>query len=288
MADYRTLARRTARKYGVPESVFLAMIGVESSWRPKAISSAGAVGLGQLMPGTARGLGVDPFDPKQNLDGAARYLRMQIDRFGNVRDALRAYNQGPNAISDASAGASYADKILGGSPKSASTRARAGAPRKSALPASRDDFLKIAFADDPEFLDLLQSVQMDEPPEQAVSAGPRDHRANAVQYAGKKMILPTSWSGTHVTDGLGWGTKTASDLMAKAGTLVGAPESGEVVRWGSAQGGQSMYFRGKSGRLYWLGHLDNIARPGTKVRRGQVLARVSADHPRPHVHIDAR
>lgn len=113
--------------------------------------------------------------------------------------------------------------------------------------------------------------------------------AFSTQYRGKTLVLPTQWKSTHPTDGLAdQGFRSAIDIMGNAGTPVGAPEDGEIVRWGSAQGGSSIWFRGKSGRLYWIGHIDNIAPPGTRVRRGQVIARISADHPRPHVHLDVR
>lgn len=98
------------------------------------------------------------------------------------------------------------------------------------------------------------------------------------------------WSGTHVTDGLDWnsGQKSAADLMAAAGTSVGAPEAGMVVRHGSAQGGQAMYFKGASGKMYWLGHIDNMLPVGSKVAQGAVIATVSPDHARPHLHIDRK
>ena len=111
-----------------------------------------------------------------------------------------------------------------------------------------------------------------------------------VVYQGDKMILPTSWKGTHVTDSLGWGTKTASDIMGAAGTPVGAPETGRVVYYHptGAQGGGSMLIRTKSGREYWLGHIQSDLQEGATFKRGQVIAAISADHPRPHVHIDVR
>ena len=77
---------------------FRANIEIESAYNPAALSHAGAIGLGQLMPGTAEILGVDPGDPQQNLDGSARYLLMMLDRFGDEELALAAYNAGPEAV----------------------------------------------------------------------------------------------------------------------------------------------------------------------------------------------
>ncbi|MCP3935842.1 MAG: lytic transglycosylase domain-containing protein [Actinomycetia bacterium] len=87
-----------ASRYGLDANLLTALVWTESAFRPDAVSPAGAIGLGQLMPGTAGGLGVDPNDPVQNLDGAARYLRAQLDRFGSVQLALAAYNAGPGRV----------------------------------------------------------------------------------------------------------------------------------------------------------------------------------------------
>lgn len=91
-------ARADARAHGVPEDLFLRLIERESNWNAGAVSDKGATGLAQLMPDTARLLGVDIADPKANLEGGARYLRMMYDRFGNWRLALAAYNAGPDAV----------------------------------------------------------------------------------------------------------------------------------------------------------------------------------------------
>ncbi|SEO12550.1 lytic transglycosylase domain-containing protein [Palleronia pelagia] len=78
--------------------LYRANIEVESGYDPRATSHKGAIGLGQLMPDTARILGVDPADWRQNLDGSARYLAMMLAEFGDVRLALAAYNAGPDAV----------------------------------------------------------------------------------------------------------------------------------------------------------------------------------------------
>jgi len=78
--------------------LYRANIEVESAYEPAALSHAGAIGLGQLMPDTARALGVDPHDVVQNLDGSARYLLMMLERFGDGPLALAAYNAGPEAV----------------------------------------------------------------------------------------------------------------------------------------------------------------------------------------------
>ena len=91
-------ARQTARRHGVPEDLFLRLVQRESGWNPGAVSHKGAIGLAQLMPGTAKRLRVDPNDPVQNLDGGARYLAQQYKRFGDWRLALAAYNAGPGAV----------------------------------------------------------------------------------------------------------------------------------------------------------------------------------------------
>lgn len=96
--QYLNMAKAAARKYGVPEDLFLRLVTQESGWNPRAKSHKGALGLAQLMPATARALGVDPMDPRQNLEGGARYLKRQFDTFRTWHLALAAYNAGPAAV----------------------------------------------------------------------------------------------------------------------------------------------------------------------------------------------
>ena len=96
--EFDHLFREAGARHGVDPALLKAVAWTESNFRPDAVSHAGAQGLMQIMPGTADGLGVDPLDPPQAVDGAARYLRQQLDRFGDVRLALAAYNAGPGAV----------------------------------------------------------------------------------------------------------------------------------------------------------------------------------------------
>lgn len=95
---YLPLAEAAARRHGVPAPLFVRLVQQESAWNPNAVSHKGAIGLAQLMPGTAQLLGVNPRDPQENLDGGARYLRQQYQKFGSWRLALAAYNAGPGAV----------------------------------------------------------------------------------------------------------------------------------------------------------------------------------------------
>lgn len=99
VSKYKDLAKKIADEEGIDPDLFQRLIQQESSWNPYSRSEKGATGLAQLMPATAKGLGVNNInDPEQNLRGGAIYLRQMLDRFGDVDKALAAYNAGPGRV----------------------------------------------------------------------------------------------------------------------------------------------------------------------------------------------
>src|SRR5690349_19600944 len=96
---YAAKVDELARRFDLSPTLIEALVWQESRWNAAARSPVGARGLAQLMPGTARYLGVNPDDPLANLEGGARYLREQLDRFdGDIEKALAAYNAGPGRV----------------------------------------------------------------------------------------------------------------------------------------------------------------------------------------------
>ncbi|HWR21897.1 MAG TPA: lytic transglycosylase domain-containing protein [Feifaniaceae bacterium] len=121
-SSYDGLIKSAAQENGLDEALIKAVIQAESGYRADAVSSAGAQGLMQLMPGTAASLGVtNSFDPAQNISGGTKYLKSLIDRFGDLRLALAAYNTGPSRIAglniadpdDASEYAKISERVRG-------------------------------------------------------------------------------------------------------------------------------------------------------------------------------
>lgn len=112
-AQWRPRIAELAAKYDLSAALLEAVVWQESRWNPRAVSPVGARGLAQLMPGTARAMGVNADDPSANLEGGARYLRLQLNAFdGDVEKALAAYNAGPARVARA-----------GGVPRIAETQA---------------------------------------------------------------------------------------------------------------------------------------------------------------------
>ncbi|WP_298089636.1 lytic transglycosylase domain-containing protein [uncultured Sphingomonas sp.] len=137
--DYYAMMSNIACEHGIPVGLFDAMIIRESGYQADIFSKKRAFGLTQLMPGTAAGLGVDRYDVEQNLRGGARYLRQQLDSFGQVHLALAAYNAGPGRIRNGAVPRipetlDYVDNVLlnwrrlAGVPRVATVQATIGAP----------------------------------------------------------------------------------------------------------------------------------------------------------------
>ena len=96
---YLPYVKFAERLYALPPGLLDALIWTESRYDPFAISNAGAIGLGQLMPATAQAVGVaNRYDPKRNLEGSARYLSQMLEKFGAIHLAIAAYNAGPRAV----------------------------------------------------------------------------------------------------------------------------------------------------------------------------------------------
>ena len=176
---YRGIIKAAARRFGIPEGLLERQIMAESGGNPAARSPVGALGLMQLMPATARGLGVEnPLDPHQNIMGGAKYLRDQFNKFGNWREALAAYNAGPGAVAKYGGVPPFAEtrhyvsSILGGLPNvgaapqapppaaTASAGMGASAPTLPAQP----NFMQMAqqFADQSQIPQDLQAQPLDE------------------------------------------------------------------------------------------------------------------------------
>ncbi len=100
LEKYREHIQAAATKYSLPEELLLAVMAVESSFNASALSEKGAMGLMQLMPGTARDMYVsDAWAPEQNIEGGARYLRILANQYeGDLIQTLAAYNAGPEAV----------------------------------------------------------------------------------------------------------------------------------------------------------------------------------------------
>lgn len=126
--SYESVARKAAQKYGLNPNVFVRQIRQESGFNPRAVSPAGARGIAQIMPATARGWGVNPDDPVASLDAAAKNMARYVRQYGSYRDALVAYNAGPGAVGKPlyAETSGYVSKILGanGEPPTRVTKSR--------------------------------------------------------------------------------------------------------------------------------------------------------------------
>ncbi len=142
MANLRKIARAKARKYGLDPNIFERQINAESGFNPNARSPAGAAGVAQIMPATARGWKVNPMDPDAALNAAAKNMANYVKKYGGYENALRAYNAGPGAIQRSrgySETNNYVSKILRGrDPGKLGARTRSGEPTPTGRPGRVD------------------------------------------------------------------------------------------------------------------------------------------------------
>ena len=133
MPNYRAIATAAARRYGIPPAIFLRQIGQESGFNPNAVSPAGAIGIAQFMPATARGVGLNPRDPVASLNAAARMDAANLHKYGNWQDVLSLYNSGRGWAQGQRIGETrnYVRSILGGAGAGVG-----GAPAAAAGPMS--------------------------------------------------------------------------------------------------------------------------------------------------------
>src|SRR5215471_106296 len=176
---YSGIIKLAARRFGIPEGLLERQIMAESGGNPAARSPAGALGLMQLMPATARGLGVEnPLNPHENIMGGAKYLRDQFNKFGNWREALAAYNAGPGAVAKYGGVPPFAEtrhyvsSILrglpnvGAAPQAPPPAATASAGMGASAPTlpAQPNFMQMAqqFADQSQIPQDLQAQPLDE------------------------------------------------------------------------------------------------------------------------------
>lgn len=303
-----------ASQYNIPTNYFMALIQAESGFNMGSTSPVGAIGYTQLMPGTARGLGVNPHDPHQNLVGGAKYLAQQLKAFnGNIQFALAAYNAGPGAVSKYGGIPPYSEtqnyvrnvmkyaQQYGGSIPS-SLDFTSSAPPQVAVPQVEQATspLSPTLPSGPKFGVAGTSVRnptltIRPLSVQRVQAGQSsgfgvDPGASSVGYPlgvrGKQIGSPHS--GTH---NLGnWQSDNAVDIAVPIGTPVYAVSDGII--------GSRIGSLGKGGRFaglrvtlqggndsYYYAHLSKLrVKAGQRVRAGQLIGYSGSANGVAHLH----
>lgn len=313
--DYRQIATQKARQYGVPVNVFLRQINQESGFRPNARSGAGAEGIAQFMPATAKGYGVDPWNPVSALDGAARMDAANLKKYGSVQSMLSVYNSGSadKWKTPGSETYNYVRSVLGGgmggagagmpSPQTPAATSPSGFPVQVQQQDSRQGLLQqLGKVNDGDYTGFYQQLgqtlrgQQAQPIQPSPVAGQLGRDATASTMPGQQPVRgvkpgapvarETSVSSEHPTAGLAG--FPARDYFAPSGSAAVAPISGTVVRLsghdprqGPIEGphgplGWSVYIRGTDGHEYYLTHMGSRnVKVGQTVKAGQPIGTVA-------------
>jgi hypothetical protein len=239
---YDDIIESAARAQNIDPSLIRALIQTESSGNPKAVSSKGAVGLGQLMPATAKSLGVsDPTDPKQAIPAIAALLNENLTRYGNVQDALRAYHGGTDQKNWGALTQAYPQKVLSAMSKTQS-QTLPGIPTGQQQGAQSDDAIFAAFTggkaqpqqaqSGPSDDDILAAFTKTQPPQAAPAAKPV--QTQAVQAKGQ----PSGIAALGATLGKGFGSTVlgAQQLLGHGLQALGVQGAGDWLTNDAEQG----------------------------------------------------
>lgn len=324
-ARYGPLADRIARQNGIPPALFRRLIGAESSWNPTAGSNMGARGLAQLMPATARGLGVrNILDPQQNLTGGARYLAQQYRTFGRWDLALAAYNAGPgavrryNGIPPFRETQAYVPRVLGGQTFPGLGEAQQAPAPAAAPPDASEQFAQTAGAipgtpiNSDRLWMLLENQRkrslrgiMPAPGFQneiaKIAQQAMTRTQEAVQPGGSYPAVPglpqwtvggTPNAGTHTLGN--WQSDLAYDFMGKAGDPVVAGVEGVVTNVSGSPGGNPRFagygitVRTPQGSLFYKHLGSKRVKVGDRIQVGTVLGTLDgAVQGGAHLHLGA-
>jgi hypothetical protein len=202
MADYQAEARRAAQRYGLDPNVFVRQIRQESGFNPNARSPAGAIGIAQIMPATARGWGVNPNDPVASLNAAAKNMARYVKQYGSYKNALVAYNAGPGRVGKSlpAETRNYVSTILGGRDPGglSASRRTSGSGGSQASPSTSGGSTRTITETTPGVDNRLARLSL-------VQSFLDDHSANPVDFAlqarGLQDVAPTSTTRTIRTPG---------------------------------------------------------------------------------------
>lgn len=260
MADWQAATRQAAERYGLDPDTFVRQIQQESGFNPTAHSGAGALGIAQIMPATARAWGVDPLNPTAALDAAARNMAGYVKKYGGWENALVAYNAGPGAVGKSLPAEmrNYIATILGGNAPTS------GASSPAAAPSSSPPDLGQAG----DFTGLLGSLLAK--PQQAPQSTPLAPPAFAAHpvLPGNTQPMPTTEQAPAAQDGVS-GTLGLLEALREASPGQTAPTGSGVadtVFAQRAQGGVAGAVQAqRSGQAVFSSH----ARPGDPVVSGK-------------------